>query len=78
MENKVCNNCESFFIMIDRNKLKHYQCSLKNMATRPSDSCECWQQAKLEQGIEPHEEEVSATIRGWNPRSKRHEDVKAE
>ena len=48
------------------------------MATRPSDSCECWQQAKLEQDIEPHEEEVSATIRGWNPRSKRHEDVKAE
>ena len=78
MENNVCNNCESFFIMIDRNKLKHYQCSLKNMVTRPSDSCECWQQAKLEREVEQTETGVSATIRVWNPRSKRHEDVKAE
>ena len=78
MENKICNNCGSFFIMTDRNKQKHYQCSEKNILTRPSDSCECWNKAKLERDIEQLEEEVSATTRVWNPHSKRHEDVKAE
>lgn len=48
------------------------------MATRPSGSCECWQQAKLEREVEQTETGVSATIRVWNPHSKRHEDVKAE
>lgn len=77
MENKICNNCGSFFIMTDRNKQKHYQCSAKNILIRPSDSCEYWNTAKLERDIK-QAEEVSATIRVWNPHSKRHEDVKAE
>lgn len=78
MENKICNNCGSFFIMTDRNKIKRYHCSFKNMLVRPSESCDCWHQAKLEREVKQTEEGVSATIRVWNPRSRRHEDVKAE
>ena len=47
------------------------------MCVRPSDSYECWHQTNLEREIEPPKEEVGKTIRVWNPRSKRHEDVKA-
>ena len=78
MENKICNNCGSFFIMTDRNKQKHYQCLFKNMLVRPSESCDSWHQTKFEREVEQTEEGVSATIRVWNPRSRRHEDVKAE
>ena len=77
MENKICNNCNSFFILTDRNKLKHYRCSLKNMRVKPSESCKCWKQVKQEMKSECTKTVSSVTTRVWNPRSKRHEDVKA-
>lgn len=77
MENKICNNCSSFVVVTDNNKQKHYFCAFRNTHARPSDSCECWQQTTLEIEAEPPKEEVTKTIRVWNPRSRRHEDVKA-
>lgn len=76
MENKICNNCGAFLVMTGANKLKHYQCSLKNTLTRPSDSCESWY--NVEKESEQKESGGSKIIRVWNPRSKRHEDVIAE
>ena len=76
MENKICNNCSSFVVVTDNNKQKHYFCTCRNTHPRPSDSCECWHQAKRGREVEPPEE-VTKTIRVWNPRSRRHEDVKA-
>ena len=76
MENKICNNCGAFLVMSDGNKLKHYQCSLKNIPIRPSDSCESWY--KVEKESEQKESRGSTRTRVWNPRSKRHEDVIAE
>ena len=78
MENKICNNCGSFVAVTDINKQKHYFCTFRNMRPRPSDSCEYWHQTKLEREVEPPKEEVGKTIRIWNPRSKRHEDVKVK
>ena len=77
MENKLCNNCGSFVVVTDSNKQKHYFCTFRNTHSRPSDTCECWYQTKLEMEAEPPKEEVTKTIRVWNPRSRRHEDVKA-
>ena len=77
MENKICNNCGSFVVVTDSNKQKHYFCTFRNTHSRPSDTCECWYQTKLEMEAEPPKEEVTKTIRVWNPRSRRHEDVKA-
>ena len=76
MENKICNNCRAFVVITGSNKLKHYQCSLKNTPTRPSDSCESWY--KVENESEQKESGGSKRTRVWNPRSKRHEDVIAE
>ena len=76
MENKICNNCGAFLVMSDGNKLKHYQCSLKNMLTRPSNSCGCWY--NVEKESEQKESGGSTRTRVWNPRSKRHEDVITE
>ena len=78
MENKICDNCSSFFVITDHNKQKHYFFFFLNMVTRPSKTCEYWNQAKHEREVEDVEEDISTTIRVWNPRSKRHEDVKAE
>ena len=78
MKNKICNNCGSFFTMTDRNKEKHYHCVYFNKFVRPSECCDTWHQATLEREVEQTETGISATIRVWNPRSKRHEDVKAE
>lgn len=78
MKNKICNNCGSFFTMTDRNKEKHYHCVYFNKFVRPSEYCDKWHQTTLEREVEQTETGVSATIRVWNPRSKRHEDVKAE
>ena len=77
MENKICNNCGSFAVVTDNNKQKHYFCTFRNMHQRPSDSCEYWHQTLTERDVEPPKEEVAKTIRVWNPRSRRHEDVKA-
>ena len=77
MENKICNNCGSFDVVTDNNKQKHYFCTFRNTYPRPSDSCEYWNQTKLEREVEPPKEEVTKTIRVWNPHSRRHEDVKA-
>lgn len=75
MENKICNNCGSFAVVTDINKQKHYFCTFRNTHPRPSDSCECWHKTISEREVEPPEE-FAKTIRIWNPRSKRHEDVK--
>ena len=75
MENKICNNCGSFTVVTDINKQKHYFCTFKNMHQRPSDTCEHWYQTTSEIEAEPPKE-VTKTIRVWNPRSRRHEDVK--
>ena len=75
MENKICNNCGSFLVVNDSNKRKHYFCTFRNMRPRPSDSCEYWHKTPPERDAEPPEE-FAKTIRIWNPRSKRHEDVK--
>ena len=77
MENKICNNCGSFAVVTDNNKQKHYFCTFRNTHPRPSDSCEYWNQSKLEREVELPKEEVTKTIKVWNPRSRRHEDVKA-
>ena len=77
MENKFCNNCCSFAVITDNNNQKHYFCSFRNMHPRPSDSCEYWHKTKLERDDESPEE-FGKTIRIWNPRSKRHEDVKVQ
>ena len=77
MENKICNNCGSFLVVTDNNKQKHYFCTFRNTHQRPSDSCKYWNQTTLEIEVEPAKEEVGKTIRVWNPRSRRHEDVKA-
>ena len=76
MEKKFCNNCCSFTVITDNNKQKHYFCSFRNMHPRPSDLCEYWHKTNPEREVEPTKEEVGKTIRIWNPRSKRHEDVK--
>ena len=77
MENKICNNCGSFVAVTDSNKQKHYFCTFRNMHPRPSDSCEYWHKTKPER-YDESPEEFGKTIRIWNPRSKRHEDVKVQ
>ena len=74
--NKICNNCSGFYEFVDINKEKHYKCLHKDLFIRPSGTCEQWNQKQLEQIVEQTETGVSSTIRVWNPRSKRHEDVK--
>ena len=76
MKNKFCNNCGSFSVITDNNNQKHYFCAFTNTHPRPSDLCEYWHKTTPEREVEPTKEEVSKTIRVWNPRSKRHEDVK--
>lgn len=76
MKNKFCNNCGSFAVIADNNNQKHYFCAFTNTHPRPSDLCEYWHKTKLEREVKPPKEEVDKTIRVWNPRSKRHEDVK--
>ena len=78
MEKKFCNNCCSFAAITDNNNQKHYFCAFTNTYPRPSDSCEYWHKTKPKREVEPPKEEVSKTIRVWNPRSKRHEDVKVQ
>ena len=75
MENKICNNCGSFAVVTDNNKQKHYFCTFRNTHPRPSDVCENWHQTLPEREVEPPKESTK-TIRVWNPRSRRHEDVK--
>ena len=78
MENKICNNCGSFFIITDPDKIKHFQCTFKNMIVRPYDSYECWHQANIEREVEQPENRCRVTNRVWNPHSERHEDVKVQ
>lgn len=75
MVNQICNGCVHLNEFFDPNRVRRYRCEVTGAYVRPSDTCEFWANKIPE--LKENEEPEKTTVRVWNPRSKRHEDVKA-
>lgn len=79
MKNRICNGCFHFCDFLDPDKVKRYRCSETGTYVRPSGTCNLWKDKEDKDLNEPKAEDPKEkkTVRVWNPRSKRHEDVEA-